>query len=185
MRLADLLRFLAFSGYNVLYSTDLVPPDLLVPDNLRETDPLGRVREALAAYHLTLRSDGQKRYVVTRSTNTAPNRPRRNRRTTTTWMKWAVFASRYVLEDQASTVQSSFGHDDLEQVPGAQGDVMRGIRTVPGLANNLSSRPYVRGAFLEDVLVLFDGIPMVDPIHFKNFQNLVSAFDPATVKTRI
>jgi len=64
----------------------------------------------------------------------------------------AVFASRYVFEDQASTVQSSFGHDDLEQMPGAQGDVMRAIRTVPGLADNLSSRPYVRGAFLEDVL---------------------------------
>lgn len=184
MSLADLLRSLAASGYDILYSSDLVPPDLMVPDTLHGTDPLGRAREALAAHHLALRSDGQKRYVVTKSNRTepvvkqdAPVAPAQEHLD-----EVAVFASRYVFEDQASTVQSSFGHDDLEQMPGAQGDVMRAIRTVPGLANNLSSRPYVRGAFLEDVLVRFDGIPMVDPFHFKNFQNLVSAFDPATVE---
>jgi hypothetical protein len=183
MSLADLLRSLAASGYDILYSSDLVSADLMVPETLHETDPLGRAREALAAHHLTLRSDGQKRYVVTKSSRVeaapkpdAPLIPEEH------LDEVAVFASRYVFEDQASTVQSSFGHDDLEQMPGAQGDVMRAIRTVPGLADNLSSRPYVRGAFLEDVLVRFDGIPMVDPFHFKNFQNLVSAFDPATVE---
>jgi len=181
MSLADLLRSLAASGYDILYSSDLVPADLMVPESLHETDPLVRAREALAAYHLTLRGDGQKRYVVTRSAHVEPA-PRAANTADDHLDEVAVFASRYVFEDQASTVQSSFGHDDLEQVPGAQGDVMRAIRTVPGLANNLSSRPYVRGAFLEDVLVRFDGIPMVDPFHFKNFQNLVSAFDPATVE---
>ncbi len=180
--LADLLRSLAASGYDILYSSDLVSPDLKVPENLHETDPLGRAREALAAHHLTLRNDGQKRYVVTRSNRPVPQTSPGTEVFNEHLDEVAVFASRYVFEDLASTAQSSFGHDDLEQVPGAQGDAMRAIRTVPGLANNLSSRPYVRGAFLEDVLVRFDGIPMVDPFHFKNFQNLVSAFDPATVE---
>jgi outer membrane receptor protein involved in Fe transport len=184
MSLADLLRSLAASGYDILYSSDLVSPDLQVPETLQATDPLSRAREALATHHLTLRSDGQKRYVVTRSAQ--PTAPAASVPTPVPAEEHldevAVFASRYVLEDQANNVQTSFGHDDLEQVPGAQGDVMRAVRTIPGLANNLSSRPYVRGAFLEDVLVRFDGIPMVDPFHFKNFQNLVSAFDPATVE---
>lgn len=183
MSLADLLRSLAASGYDILYSSDLVSADLMVPETLHETDPLGRAREALAAHHLTLRSDGQKRFVVTKSTRVGPaQKPDAPVVPEEHLDEVAVFASRYVFEDQASTVQSSFGHDDLEQMPGAQGDAMRAIRTVPGLADNLSSRPYVRGAFLEDVLVRFDGIPMVDPFHFKNFQNLVSAFDPATVE---
>ncbi len=183
MSLADLLRSLAASGYDILYSSDLVSPDLRVPETLHEPDLLGRAREALAAHHLTLRSDGQKRYVVTKSNRVEPLvKPDAPAVAEEHLDEVAVFASRYVFEDQASVVQSSFGHDDLEQMPGAQGDVMRAIRTVPGLANNLSSRPYVRGAFLEDVLVRFDGIPMVDPFHFKNFQNLVSAFDPATVE---
>jgi outer membrane receptor protein involved in Fe transport len=178
--LADLLHALSASGLEILYSSDLVSPDLTVPATVRATDPLSRAREALGAYHLQLQSDGQKRYIVTRaavprpSVQTPPSiEPGLD--------EVMVFASRYVVKDEVSGELASFSHADLEQVPGAQEDALRAIRTVPGLANNLSSRPYVRGAFLEDVLVRFDGIPMVDPFHFKNFQNLISAFDPATV----
>jgi outer membrane receptor protein involved in Fe transport len=179
--LVDLLRSLAAKGIDILYSSDLVTPDLTVPPTLRETDPLGRAREALAAHHLELRSDGQKHYIVTRSATVEAPGPAAASRSEPSLEEVTVFASRYVLEDQAVSLPVSFSHHDLEQVPGAHDDVMRAIRTVPGLADNLSSRPYIRGAFLEDVLVRFDGIPMVDPFHFKNFQNLISAFDPATV----
>jgi TonB dependent receptor/TonB-dependent Receptor Plug Domain len=179
--LVDLLRSLSAGGLDILYSSDLVGPELMVPSTLRSTDALGRAREALAAFHLELRNDGQNRYVVTRSLiqrvaaqpATPPSQQGAEEVT--------VFASRYVLKDEAFREIASIHHDDLEHTPGAQEDAMRAIRTVPGLANNLSSRPYVRGAFLDDVLVRFDGIPMVDPFHFKNFTNLISAFDPATV----
>jgi len=179
--LVDLLRSLSARGLDILYSSDLVTPDLTVPPTLHKTDPLGRAREALAAHHLELRSDGQKRYIVARSATLAAHEPPAAARSGRSLEEVTVFASRYVLEDQPATQSVSLDRHDLEQVPGAHDDVMRAIRTVPGLADNLSSRPYVRGAFLEDVLVRFDGIPMVDPFHFKNFQNLISAFDPATV----
>ncbi|MDB6104867.1 MAG: hypothetical protein JWO52_4866 [Gammaproteobacteria bacterium] len=179
--LVDLLRSLSAKGLDILYSSDLVTPDLTVPATLRETDLLGRAREALAAHHLELRSDGQKHYIVARSATRAAPQPAGAAAIERSLDEVTVFASRYVLEDQAVSQPVSLGHHDLEQVPGAHDDVMRAIGTVPGLADNLSSRPYVRGAFLEDVLVRFDGIPMVDPFHFKNFQNLISAFDPATV----
>jgi hypothetical protein len=180
-RLIDLLRSLSASGFDILYSSDLVSADLTVPGTLRATDAVNRAKEALAAYHLELKGDGQKRYIVTRSAG-----PRTSTQAPAPSSEHAldevtVFASRYVLSDEQISESASFGHGDLERAPGAQEDAMRAIHTVPGLANNLSSRPYVRGAFLEDVLVRFDGIPMVDPFHFKNFQNLVSAFDPATV----
>ncbi|HEV7448372.1 MAG TPA: TonB-dependent receptor plug domain-containing protein, partial [Steroidobacteraceae bacterium] len=176
----DLLRSLSARGLDILYSSDLVTPDLTAPATLHETDPLDRAREALAANHLELRRDGQKRYIVARSARPEAPAPPAASRSERSLDEVTVFASRYVLKDE-STQSVSFGHHDLEEVPGAHDDVMRAIRTVPGLADNLSSRPYVRGAFLEDVLVRFDGIPMVDPFHFKNFQNLISAFDPATV----
>jgi outer membrane receptor protein involved in Fe transport len=35
---------------------------------------------------------------------------------------------------------------------------------------------------VDDVLVLFDGVPLADPFHLKNFQSLVSAFDPEAVE---
>lgn len=183
--LIDLLRSLTASGYDVLYSSDLVTPELKVPDTADAPDPVTRARQALAAHHLQLKSDGQRRFIVTRAAEPATPRavqeaaPPEGRPVD----EITVFASRYVLRDEAPSTASAgtYTHDDIEQVPGAQQDAMRAIRTVPGLADNLSSRPYVRGAFLEDVLVRFDGVAMVDPFHFKNFQNLISAFDPATV----
>lgn len=183
IRLIDLLHSLSASGYNILYSSDLVTPDLAVPPTANDPDPLVRVRQALAAHHLELRNDGQRRFIVTRgpakpSAMPAVAAPEAVEHSVD---EVTVFASRYALRDEESSAAGSFRHDDIELVPGAQRDAMRAIRTVPGLADNLSSRPYVRGAFLEDVLVRFDGIPMADPFHFKNFQNLISAFDPATV----
>jgi hypothetical protein len=183
LRLIDLLRSLSASGYDILYSSDLVTPDLAVPSTANDADPLVRARQALAAHHLQLRNDGQRRFIVTRAPSIPSGTPARAvpQATDHSVDEVTVFASRYVLQDQESSAAGTYRHDEIEQVPGAQRDAMRAIRTVPGLADNLSSRPYVRGAFLEDVLVRFDGIPMADPFHFKNFQNLISAFDPATV----
>jgi outer membrane cobalamin receptor len=177
--LIDVLRSLSASGYDILYSSDLVTPDLMVPDGARDDDPLARARRALAAHHLQLKSDGQRRFIVTRAV--AAPVPHASLPIESSLDEVTVFASRYVIRDATAGAERTYGHDEIEQMPGAQEDVMRAVRTVPGLADNLSSRPYVRGAFLEDVLVRFDGIPMVDPFHFKNFQNLISAFDPATV----
>jgi len=52
---------------------------------------------------------------------------------------------------------------------------MRAIRSVPGLANNLSARPYIRGAFLEDVWSVSMASRWSIRFTSKNFQNLISA----------
>lgn len=181
LRVADLLRSLSATGVDILYSSDLVPPDLEAPGTLRGADPMSRAVEALAAHKLLLRSEGQRRYLVTRApaarSPTLPVAPNPSELD-----EVAVFGSRYTFIDTRSGESASFTHSDLEQAPGAQQDAMRAVRTAPGLATNLSSRPYIRGAFLDDVLVRFDGISLIDPFHFKDFQSLISAFDPAAVE---
>jgi outer membrane receptor protein involved in Fe transport len=182
----DLLRALGATGVDVLYSSDLVPPDLDAPAVLLGSDPLSRVMEALAAHHLLLRNVGPRRYIVTRepAPRAAPataSNPRQSSPQEAALDEVSVFASRYVFEDTAIGEPASFTESDLQQMPGSQQDALRAIRASPGLATNLSSRPYIRGAFLDDVLVQFDGIPLVDPFHFKSFQSLISAFDPAAV----
>jgi outer membrane receptor protein involved in Fe transport len=182
----DLLEALGATGVDVLYSSDLVPPDLDAPAVLQGSDPLSRVMEALAAHHLQLLSVAPRRYVVTREPprRSAPATPS-NRRPAppqeAVLDEVSVFASRYAFEGISVGEPASFTEGDLQQMPGSQQDALRAIRASPGLATNLSSRPYVRGAFLDDVLVQFDGIPLVDPFHFKSFQGLISAFDPAAV----
>jgi outer membrane receptor protein involved in Fe transport len=182
----DLLRALGSTGVDVLYTSDLVPPGLQAPMALHGADPLSRAAEGLAAHRLRLRSVGHRRYLVVRDLSLAapaalfppaaalappPD----------VIQEVTVFASRYAFGVTAPGAASSLTRSDIEQVPGAQTDPIRALRETPGLSTNLSSRPYVRGAFLEDVLVQFDGVPLADPFHFKNFQNLVSAFDPSAI----
>jgi outer membrane receptor protein involved in Fe transport len=180
----DLLRALGATGVDVLYSSDLVPPDLDVPAVLHGSGPLSQVIEALAAHHLLLRNVGPRRYIVTRepAPRAAPaSVPRQSSPQEAALDEVSVFASRYAFEGTAVGEPASFTESDLRRMPGSEEDALRAIRASPGLATNLSSRPYIRGAFLDDVLVQFDGIPVVDPFHFKSFQSLISAFDPAAV----
>jgi outer membrane receptor protein involved in Fe transport len=177
------LRTLSSTGVDVLYSSDLVPPTLDAPTTMHAADPMARAVEALAAHHLLLRSVGQRRYMVVRAPTARSAAPvAQTVQDIPELDEISVFASRYAFTESGVGEPAEFTRREIAEVPGAQQDAMRAIRGVPGVATNLSSRPYVRGAFLDDVLVRFDGIPLTDPFHFKNFQSLISAFDPSAVE---
>jgi outer membrane cobalamin receptor len=185
--IADLLDALRATGVDLLYSSELVPADLLAPAESRATDPLARVVEALSAHGLALRSTGYRHWVVTRAavpTAPAPG-PADNsvppRAEVESLDEVPVYSSRRAFGATSANARVSFTGADLEQVPGSQNDAVRALHEAPGLATNLSAQPYVRGASLDDVLVQFDGIPLANPFHLKNFQTLVSAFDPSAI----
>jgi hypothetical protein len=186
----ELLRSLVATGVDVLYSSELVPPSLDAPESAPGSDPMSRVVSALAVHHLMLRSAGPRQYVVTRApippapavaAESTSATPPRDVPHDAPLEDVAVFASRYEFTTSSSGEPFEFDGHEFEQIPGAQEDAMRALRTAPGFATNLSARPYVRGALLDDVLIEFDGIPLSDPFHFRNFQSVISAFDPSTV----
>ncbi len=188
MNVVELLRSLIATGVDVLYSSDLVPPTLDAPDSAPATDPMSRVTAALAVNHLMLRPAGSRQYVVTRASatavpaaETAGSPPPHEVPRDAPLEDVAVFASRYEFTADASGEPYEFEGRQFDQVPGAQEDAMRALRTAPGFATNLSARPYVRGALLDDVLIEFDDIPLSDPFHFRNFQSVISAFDPSMI----
>jgi hypothetical protein len=177
--IVDLLRDLISTGVDVVYSSDLVPSGLVAPSALSGSDPMSRAVQALAAHHLVLRSISPGHFLVTRATEesaTASAKPGE-----AGLKEISVFASRYAFTSGTDGEPIEFDRRRMDEVPGAQADAVQALRGTPGLATNLSARPYVRGAMLDDVLVQYDGIPLTDPFHFKSFQNLLSAFDPESV----
>ena len=94
----------------------------------------------------------------------------------------SVYASRYAIESGTGEPQQLSGND-IERVPGSHDDALHAVRSLPGMASNASGRPYIRGSLSEDILVRYDGIVLLDPFHFKNFQSLISAVDPAAVES--
>lgn len=170
-----MLRDLASRGIEVIYSSSLVPPDLAAPEEMASSDPLLAAREALAYHRLELRQIGPDRYVVTNAPvprATPEDEP---------LQEVSVYASRYAIDGRSLAGTQSMQSAEIDSIPGAHDDAMRALKALPGLASNVSARPYIRGSLSEDVLLRYDGITLLDPYHLKNFQSLFSAIDPAAV----
>lgn len=185
----DVLGALRGSGVDVIYSTDLVTASMRLVAPLRSQNALDRAREALAPYGLILRSVGPDRYVVTRgpTTSAAPQVPQQPVATVPAAQAAAglaeisVYASQYTLGGSDTGEPKSFSSVDIDRIPGDQDNALRATRLLPGVASNGSSRAYIRGSPLDDVLVEFDGVTLFDPFHMKDFQSLLSAFDTAAI----
>jgi hypothetical protein len=179
-----LLEALRATGVQILYSSDLVPPDMKVTAPLSGADPMARAKEALAAHGLSLRKIDVNSFAVVAAAPrvTAPtpsNSPATDGPASVSEV--SVYASRYALGGVGIGEPNFLSSTDIAEVPGSQNDALRAMRVLPGLATNGSARPYIRGSLLDDVLVQFDGVPLADPFHLKDFQSLLSAFDASAV----
>jgi len=172
-----LLRDLAPLGIDVIFSSDLVPPDLVEPPPRAGTTPLQRAADALAAHGLALREIAPRKFVVIRAPPVeAPQSAE------APLEEISVYASRYSIQGPGVIKPLELSAGEIEIVPGSHDDALRALKTLPGLASNASGRPYIRGSLADDVLVRYDGITLIDPFHLKNFQSLISAIDPAGVE---
>ena len=182
----SLLEAMRAGGVNVIYSSDLVPPDLPAPTASPGVEPVVHLREVLASHGLMLREIGPSRYIVTRAPAGSPSTAAPAAPAAPVALpepqEVSVYASRYDLGSDALGEPRMLSQTQIEQTPGSQEDALRATRVIPGVVSNLSTRPYIRGSFVDDVLVRFDGVPLADPFHLKNFQSMVSAFDPAAVQ---
>ncbi|MGD9597194.1 MAG: TonB-dependent receptor [Steroidobacteraceae bacterium] len=93
----------------------------------------------------------------------------------------SVLASRYSFDRQSRLAPVEFTREDLSVLPGLDEDALRITRFLPGTATNgLSARAHVRGGRVDELGVYFDGVPLFEPFHFKDFQGLLGILDPAT-----
>ena len=95
-----------------------------------------------------------------------------------------VSASRYELHGNADSSTHHLTGANLSQTPAFAEDSLRIVHRLPGAASiGVSSRPRIRGGLENEVLVLFDGVELVEPFHLRDFQALFSAFNPRTINS--
>jgi hypothetical protein len=182
-RLSELLEALRNSGFEVAYSTELVPPTLRMATAPGGQSLLQQTAGALASAGLHLRMVAPNRYVVDRISgqerpaDVLPAGDSGSHANVAPLDEVLVFASRDAAGIDALTVDSR----RLRHMPGAQEDAFVALRSLPGIAADTSARPYVRGSSQEDVLVIFDHVPVPDPFHLNGFGNLYSVFDVSTI----
>ena len=95
-----------------------------------------------------------------------------------------VTASRYELKGDDLRRSHVIGPAALDDNPTFAGDSLRIVHRLPGAASiGISAKPNVRGGSDNELLVLFDGVELIEPFHLRDFQSMFSSFNPQTIQS--
>jgi hypothetical protein len=180
------LQELERTGLTILYSTALVTPDLRVMEDPGRGAPEDIVRKMLAAHGLELQPVRAGIFAVVRARGPTAAAleltPAPLAVADAPLEEVAVYASRYRVDPNSADGAAELSRSDIEALPGLDQDVLRVTNYLPGTAGNgVSSRPYVRGGRQNELGVYYDGIPLYEPFHFKDFQGILGVLDPTVV----
>jgi len=182
----EVLDELRADGFQLVYSTQLVPDDLTVVDEPRFRQPVPLLREILEPHGLTLKEvDGV--YFVVRQANAptapavvpparaavaqAPDPP--------VLEQIHVTASRYVL---FSNSQFFIDQRAVQALPDLGEDPVRSAQRLPGAAaGGLSSRSHFRGGENNETAIYLNGLKLLDPFHIRDYHNIFSSVDARAI----
>jgi hypothetical protein len=191
--LAAALSELRGAGLQLIFSSALIGTALRVNVDPGSGSPEDIARRILAPHGLALNAVHPGLFtVVKQSAETLPahaaqqpeTRKSRPAEPSASLPEVNVYASRYKIEAQQPAASAQFTRDDLDALPGLDEDVLRVARYLPGTASNaLSARSHVRGGREDELAVLFDGVPLFEPFHFKDVQSLFGILDPQSIST--
>jgi hypothetical protein len=160
--LADALQELQGHGLRIVYSTDLVRPDMKVRDQPKAASLADIANEILAPYNLTTRAGDDGVLVVV--------------------LKYAESV------DVSTTAPVNTGRPPIEipasrvvEVPGGLENVFHTLQLMPGVTatSDFGSRQSVRGGGPDENLIVMDHIELHNPYRLFGF---VSGINPETVQ---
>jgi hypothetical protein len=88
----------------------------------------------------------------------------------------------YSMFERASESGISMRRQDIENLPHFGEDLYRAIAIFPSTtASDISSRFSIRGGYGRENLVLLDGLEIFEPFHLKDYEGVLSIFDPRVI----
>lgn len=185
IRLGDLLQRYREKGTALIYSTGLVDESKIVDwDNRLNIESLKKV---LASAGLDLNQVNGGAWSIERKRTIIPDAKLRTRETPAfrpdTIDHIIVTASRYEVSRGDLSSYQLINETRLNDSPSFAGDSLRIIHRLPGAASiGISAKPNIRGGAIDELLVLFDGIELIEPFHLRDFQSMFSSFNPQTIQ---
>ena len=94
-----------------------------------------------------------------------------------------VTGSRYYIPHYRGVLSSTFlSAEEMNLVPALGGDAMRVVTKMPGVSSvGVTAKPQVRGGLADEVLILMDGVELLDPFHLADFYSVFSTIDDRTI----
>jgi hypothetical protein len=185
--LTDALLALESAGLRVVFSSQLVRPEMRVEQEPRAGAPREILDEILAPHGLrAVPSDGD-RLVVVRAP--APRRalPRPDSAAAEAGAGARRFEEEILVTPErdaadASPAAHALSASDLADRPNVASDPLRALGGLPGaVIEEGSSRVQVRGGRDDDVLILLDGLELLAPYHLQEFDSALSIVSPTSL----
>ena len=176
------LERIAKTGIRLIYSSQVVPPDL------RARHPVQEGGTAMQQLHSLLGPLGLAAHRVTggayvivfapRPASAAARRPQ-PALPTAQLNEVVVQTSRYRTSISSNRTENRAA---LENSPETHNDAVRTLQVIPGTtAAGYTARTHVRGSRDDEVLYRYDGVTLHEPYHLKELQSLFSPVDPMAV----
>lgn len=186
--LSNVLVSLQHLGLPLLFSTNLVPAELIIEADVSATSQLDLAKAVLEPFGLGVAVRGEF-YLVTRRSARAPDeQPTKATRAKTasalktgdsTLEHVTVTASLYRLFRNVEASAYLVDQSKLELIPTVGEDTLRSLQRLPGIATQgISSQLRVRGSTVDDTNIMINGHRLSQPFHVRDYQSLFSAIDP-------
>lgn len=181
MSLPQLIDSLQSREVHILYSSALVNESQRVRVEPVNLDALV---EALAEHGLALEQrDGV--FVVVRANEAHASKPPRPEPSTPVLESVIVTGSMHRLPYIGATSTAfSFSPEDLRLLPTLGSDAMRATLRLPGVASvGVSAKPRIRGGLQDELLVIQDGVELLEPFHLADYHSAYSSIDYHTIES--
>jgi hypothetical protein len=185
--LAEALHDLEAKGLRLIYSNDVVRPEMMVGSDPRSTEPRRILDELLREHHLRATSGPRGSIVIVRDGEKAPGPNASAGRAATRQMPVAlesivVTPSHFTIFTSEPEGHQFLSRDEVRTVPHLGDDVYRAFDRLPGITGlDVSARFNVRGGQEDEVEVLVDGAEVYDPFHVRDLFRAFSTIDAEAV----
>lgn len=182
---AVLHELAAAGGVQLVYTSELVPPQVSVAREPTPGPPLEAIAQVLVPAGLALRHVSGQTYAIVRldGTRVAAANSAMPPAVPELLEAIEVTASRYALASDLPEVHTLLTRGDVEALPRLAEDALKAVHRLPGAASNgLAGLAHIRGGEANETLVLFDGLPLYEPFHLRLLQSPASVLDERIIQ---
>ena len=179
---AELLESLNDTGYRIIFSSDVVTDDLLIPAEPDLSESLEDLRAILTVHGLVLESGPADTWLVRKipqpeAVETAVTQPEQP-----ALPEVIVTSSLHRLEYKQSGTHTYLDRELATRIPAAAEEAVRITTRLPGTASGgISTRNHIRGGEANEVLFLLDGHRLYEPYHLKDFQSVATIVNSSAI----
>ncbi|MBT8051567.1 MAG: TonB-dependent receptor [Gammaproteobacteria bacterium] len=179
------LEELRAGGLELVYSSNLVRPNMRVTTEPLVLDPVGLAGEILGPHELGLQAINGT-WIVVRAPpllesgqETESSDARQSGTEVMEVEEITILASRYLL---FSNSQFFIDQRAIQALPDLGEDPIRSAHRLPGTAaGGLSSRSHFRGGENHETAIYLNGLKLIDPFHIRDYHSIFSSVDARAI----